>query len=98
MPRYRLTRAADGDIAAIFLTGVEIFGQAQAGAYHTGMAETFAFLANYPRAARLRAEIVPPVRAWPYKAHLIVYHVEAETVLILRVRHSREDWIGDREA
>ena len=98
MPRYRLTRAADGDIAAIFLTGVEIFGQAQADAYHTGMAETFAFLASYPRAARLRAEIVPPVRAWPYKAHLIVYDVEAETVLILRVRHSREDWIGDREA
>jgi len=43
VPRYRLTRAADGDIAAIFLTGVEIFGQAQADAYHTGMAETFAF-------------------------------------------------------
>ena len=53
-------------------------------------------MSEYPRAARLRHEIDPPVRAHPYKAHLIVYEIEAEDgIVVLRVRHSREDWHSD---
>ena len=59
-----------------------------------GLEATFEFLADYPRAARLRQEISPPVRALPYKAHLIVYDIENDDVIvILRIRHSREDWM-----
>lgn len=39
-----------------------------------------------------RLEFTPPIRVKPYKAHLILYRVEAETVFVLRVRHGREDW------
>lgn len=97
MPRYRLSRAAADDLAAIFQHGVERFGLRQADDYHEGLAATFAFLADYPRAARQREEIDPPVRVHPYKAHLIIYETTTdERVLILRVRHGREDWLADR--
>jgi len=94
---YRLTRAAAEDLAGIFLDGLDRFGLAQAGKYHDGLEAAFAFLGEYPRAARLRHEIDPPVRAHPYKAHLIIYDVEEDGIVILRVRHGREDWQGNPE-
>lgn len=67
----------------------------QADAYHEGLSEIVAFLADYPRAARLREEVSPPVRVHPYKAHLVVYDVgDEDEVIILRVQHGREDWIS----
>ena len=93
MPAYRLTEAASADIEAIFVEGLLLFGLAQADKYHDGLTVTFEFLADYPRAARLREEIDPPVRAYNYKSHLIVYDLgENETIIVLRVRHGHEDW------
>ena len=92
MPGYRLSLAAADDVADIFVTGACDFGVAQADVYHAGLERAFLFLADYPRAARLRVEISPPVRAFPYKAHLIVYDILGDDILILRVRHAREDW------
>jgi toxin ParE1/3/4 len=90
---YRLTRRAADDVAEIFLQGLSIFGMTQADTYHDGLTAAFAFLAEYPHAARLREEIDPPVRAYPYKAHLIVYELDAKDApVILRARHGREDW------
>lgn len=95
MPHFRLTRAAVDDLTAIFLEGIEQFGLPQADTYHEGLSAIFAFLANYPHAARLREEISPPVRVHPYKAHLVIYDVGVEDeVIILRVRHGREDWMS----
>ncbi|GGZ15728.1 type II toxin-antitoxin system RelE/ParE family toxin [Novosphingobium colocasiae] len=95
MPRFRLTRAAVDDLTAIFLEGIEQFGLLQADAYREGLSAIFAFLADYPHAARLREEISPPVRVHPYKAHLVIYDVgDEDEVIILRVRHGREDWIS----
>lgn len=97
MPAYRFTRAATDDLVAIYLEGLDRFGVAQADRYHDGLQRTFAFLAETPRAARLREEIDPPVRAHPFKAHIIVYDEADDGVLILRVRHGREDWISSPE-
>ena len=98
MNRWRLTPSAADDIAAIFMHGVEAFGIRQADAYHAGLEAAFEFLARYPRAARERTEHSPPVRAHPYRSHLIIYEIEAnEDVLILRVRHGREDWASDQD-
>ncbi|MGI4878307.1 MAG: type II toxin-antitoxin system RelE/ParE family toxin [Janthinobacterium lividum] len=94
MPSYRLTRAADDDIDAIFFAGIAMFGEAHAETYYAGLTAALDFLADNPFAARLRCEIEPPVRAWRYKAHLIVYDVEVDGILVLRVRHGSEDWIS----
>lgn len=98
MPSYQLTRAASDDLVAIYLYGLERFGPAQADGYHDGLEATFNFLGEYPRAAREREEIRSPVRIYPYKAHLIVYELGPnDNVLILRVRHAREDWLSEMD-
>ena len=94
MPGYHLTQAAADDIQGIFIEGLALFGLAQADKYHDGLATAFEFLADFPRAARLREEIQPPVRAYRYKSHMILYDLNADdVVIILSVRHGREDWI-----
>jgi toxin ParE1/3/4 len=95
---FRLSRAAADDLVQIYLQGLTLFGAAQADRYHDGLGEAFAFLADYPLAARLRDEIAPPVRVHRYQSHLIVYELaEDDTVLILRVRHGREEWLRTTE-
>ncbi len=96
MSVYRLTKAAADDVVAIFVDGFAQFGRAQAETYHDGLFATFEFLANYPRAARLREEMARPVRVHRYRSHLIIYRIDGDdTVIILRIRHGREDWLGD---
>ncbi|MEG3179945.1 type II toxin-antitoxin system RelE/ParE family toxin [Sphingomonas sp. LT1P40] len=98
MAKWRLARTAADDLVDIYLNGLGRFGLSQADHYHGGLESTFEFLAQYPRAARLREEITPPVRAHRYKAHLIVYEIDVEdTVFILRIRHAREDWTNDAD-
>ena len=94
---YRLTRAAADDMVMIYLAGVDMFGPAQAEDYGDGLEAAFRFLADYPRAARLRAEMTRPVRAYPYKSHLIIYRADVDGVLIIRIRHAREDWMAESD-
>ena len=91
---YRLSRAAEEDLIGIYLNGIHEFGVDQAEHYHVGLERIFAFLSENPRAARERAEISPPVRVHRYKAHLVVYRLHGSHILILRVRHGREDWMN----
>lgn len=96
MPAYRLTKPAANDLVRIFIDGLDRFGLAQAADYRHGLEGTFAFLADFPRAARLREEISPAVRVHRYRSHLVVYRVDAEDrVVILRIRHGREDWLTE---
>lgn len=91
---YRLSRAAEEDLIQIYLSGAESFGLDQARRYHRQLFATFAFLADNPRAAQLREEIDPPVRAYPAGVHIVIYTVRKDDdVLVLRVRHAREDWL-----
>ena len=91
---YRLAVKAEEDILEIYIDGARKFGTAQADAYHHGLERVFEFLSATPQAAREREEIDPPVRIHPFKAHIVVYVTDANgDVLILRVRHGREDWI-----
>jgi len=92
---YRLSRQADDDLRHIYVTGVEIFGVARAEAYAAGLKRVLGFLADFPRAARERRELDPPVRAYPYKSHLIIYAIEHGGVLINRIVHSRQDWMNE---
>jgi len=73
---------------------VQEFGVAQAEAYHADLEKVFALIADTPYITRERLELTPPIRIHPHASHLILYHIENDgTVLIVRIRHSREDWI-----
>ncbi len=91
---YKLTNKAEDDIITIYLQGVQEFGVTQAEAYHADLEKVFALIADTPFIARERLELSPPIRIHPHASHLILYHIENDgTVLIIRVRNSREDWI-----
>ena len=93
---YKLTRKAEHDIVDAYLYGVRMFGVDQAEAYHAKLERTFALLADNPGLAPERREITPPVRVHPCGAHIILYLVdESDEMLIVRLRHGREDWISD---
>lgn len=89
---YRLNKTAEKDIAAIFRRGFAEFGLRQAESYHAGLERIFEFLAANPKAARERAEFAPPVRLHPFGAHVVVYRIIGDDIMVVRVLHGRQDW------
>ena len=93
---YRLTSEATEDVIHIYGEGVRLFGVAQAEKYQDELEERFELLVSHPRMARERSELTPPVRINPFGSHIFVYRVEDDdAVLIVRVRHGRENWTND---
>jgi len=93
---FYLTQEAERDVIDIYLYSAGTFGPAQADAYHDKLDASFRLLADQPYMARIRTEIDPPVRVHACGVHIIIYSVQPdESVLIVRVRHGREDWIND---
>lgn len=93
---YRLSDEADEDYFSIYRHGMEQFGRDQAERYADLLDRAFAFLGDHPRAGRERLELRDAIRAYPTGSHIILYAIEdGEDVLILRVRHGREDWAAD---
>ncbi|MBU2483682.1 MAG: type II toxin-antitoxin system RelE/ParE family toxin [Alphaproteobacteria bacterium] len=93
---FRLTPKAEDDIIRIAETGTLLFGEAQALTYHIELFEMLELISSNPRMARERHEITPPVRVHPFKSHLIVYLLtEVDEILVVRIRHSREDWMEE---
>ena len=88
------SRAAEGDLLGIFLYGIEKHGLARAERYKSRLNRSFQTLSDNPKIARLRQEITPPVRVYPAQKHMVVYTIaeDGETILVLRVRHHRENW------
>jgi toxin ParE1/3/4 len=93
---FRLSVEAENDILDIARNGALLFGVAQARKYHNELFSVFQLLSQYPKMARLRHEITPPIRIHPFRAHLIVYREESDhSILIIRIRHGHEDWAGE---
>jgi toxin ParE1/3/4 len=92
---YRLSRKAESDLLTIYAEGAARFGINQAEAYFTRIERTLELLADHPLMARERPEISPPVRIHPCGKHLIVYLVAGDGILVLRIRHQREDWSSE---
>ncbi len=93
---FRLSLAAEDDIIGIAEEGVRLFGPVQARRYHEELFAIFDLIATNPRMNRERHELSPPTRIYPFKAHLVVYQIEDEgVILIVRVRHGYEDWSSE---
>jgi len=93
---YRLSSAADEDMVRIFMQSEASFGMAQAEKYIAAMFKVFDKLAEFPRLARLRAEIEPPAYGHSFQSHIIFYDIdENNDIQIIRIRHTAEDWMSD---
>ncbi len=93
---FRLSRAAEADLLSIYQYSFDMFGPAQAEAYQDRIEQTINLVGENPQLARLRDEILPPVRIHPAGSHMIIYQIDANGFAhILRIRHQRENWLSD---
>ena len=93
MARLTVSEDADRDLDDLYHQGVVTFGLAQADRYIDGLLDTLDLIAAFPGVARLRNELMPPIRAFPHRSHIIFYDIdESGDVLIVRIRHAHEDW------
>jgi toxin ParE1/3/4 len=89
---YRLTPAARHDLEDIWLYTAQTWSMAQADRYTDIIEDTFDRLLFMPEMARERLEFDPPVRIHPSAEHLIIYRVEQDQLIILRVLGAGQDW------
>lgn len=90
---YHLSKDADKDLVEILEFGLQNFGDKAAEAYYFSLVNLFEDIEQMPEAHRLRTDIEPPVRIVPHVSHMVVYEIDNQgDVIILRIRHSRENW------
>lgn len=93
--KLRLTPAARDDLRAVFREGVRLFGEQQARRYLGQLERELHYVADFPEAVRLRDEFSRPVRIHRFGAHIIVFDIISDEVVVARIRHGREDWVMD---
>lgn len=89
---YRLSPRAEADLERLYREGFDRFGEKQADLYALDLIRAFELLGENPGMARLRYEIEPPARVHAHRSHLIIYEEVDDLVVILRIRHARENW------
>jgi len=87
----RFTKQADDDVIDSYLYGFLNFGQEQADRYEQSLRHVIGLIAENPRIAHERSEYRPPVRIHHHGKHYIVYLIEADHILIVRVLRDEVD-------
>ena len=88
MISLRLSSAARDDLIDIRLYGLDEFGGSVAGEYLRGFETAFDRLRDYPKLASVMPELGDGVRCLIYWRHRILYEIDGETLIVLRVVHS----------
>lgn len=90
LPIKKLPRAEE-DLIDIWLYGYEHFGIAQADYYIDSIETMLNGIANFPKKHRLRNSFRPPIRICHHVSHLIIYTIEDDAIVIIRVLHKSMD-------
>jgi len=80
--------AADNDLIEIYQYTFETYGKAKAESYFAELIDAMVIISESPYIYRERTEFVSPVRIARAGQHLVVYSIEENFVLVLRVLHS----------
>ena len=91
MAAYRLSREAAIDLGGIHAYTTVNFGLTQARRYLSGMHERFGDLARQPMLGRSASHLVPNLRRYEYRSHVVFFVAEDDGVLIVRVLHQSMD-------
>ncbi len=83
--KVRFTAQADADIIDCYLYGFENFGRDQAERYEKSLRHVIDLISDHPRLAAERPEYAPPVRVHHHAKHYVIYLIEDDYVLIVRV-------------
>lgn len=90
MAAYRLSRAAEDDLARLYRRGITEFGLQQADRYFDGLMARFNRIAGDPTLYAAVDHIRPGYRRCVYGAHSIYYRLGDGMVEIMRIL-GRED-------
>lgn len=91
MSLYVFSKEAENDLKDVYRYGFLNHGERQADLYNDALKEKCRLLADSPYICRERDEFTPPVRIHHHQKHLIIYTIEADHILIVRIRHERMD-------
>ncbi len=91
MINYKILPKARDDLEAIWLYGVNQWGLKQAEQYLEELEQNFQLITENPKFYREREEFTPPVRICHCGRHLIIYMIEGDHVLIIRILHDSMD-------
>jgi toxin ParE1/3/4 len=83
--RIRYSTEAHNDLVDIIAYGNENFGPVQLGKYVAQIRNAIELIGLNPNMARLRAELERPVRIHTVGAHVVVFSIEDEMVVIVRI-------------
>lgn len=91
MAKYRLSKAAQGDLLAIARYTIRQFGSRQAKLYKDGFTAAFELIAKNPKMGREQDHLCLGLRRHDHKSHAI-YYIETDAgVLIVRILHERHN-------
>ena len=91
MSLYVFSKEAENDLVEIYSYGFINYGESKADLYIEALKEKCQFLADMPNLCSDRDEFEPSVKIHHHKKHLIIYTVETDYILIVRVLHERMD-------
>ena len=88
MTDLRLSSAAGEDLIEIRLYSLNEFGGTVADDYLRGFEKAFDRLREYPKLGSLTPELGNGVRCLIHRRHRILYEINDDTLVVLRVIHS----------
>jgi toxin ParE1/3/4 len=91
--KFSISREAKRDLLAIARFETLRFGTAQSNAYSKRLTQAIKLLAQSPEMAKLREGYGRPMRIHPVGAHVIVYEIVEDRLLVTRVLHGHQNWI-----
>ena len=91
MAEIRLTPTAESDLEEIDGFGAATFGRSVSDDYSRGFREVFDLLRRHPHIGAPRPWLGSKIRCTVHQRHRIIYEVEGEVVLILRIFHHARD-------
>ncbi len=84
--KYSLSDRAQADLIGIYTYTVINFGETQAERYLGGLYDSFERLLDNPKLGKPARK---NTRCYIYKSHYVIYHIDGDTIKILRVIHTR---------
>lgn len=95
MVSFRFTESAERDVDAILSHTITTWGDAQAQVYIGGLYDVLDLLSEKPGVGRIRPELAPGLRSFPYREHLIFYVIFEGALVVVRVLASRRNIAAD---
>ncbi|MDF1632173.1 type II toxin-antitoxin system RelE/ParE family toxin [Mycoplana sp. MJR14] len=87
---FQFTDSATADVDAILSYTLKTWGDDQAVAYVGGLYELLGLLSANPASGRLRRDLSPELRSFPYREHVVFYVPSGDGIMVIRVLHGRQ--------